>query len=489
MDQPADAPSNRTADAANAASASSSAAHVIAGFRYQLLQSIASLIGLRDHEELLLEVFEDYTIAAENTATDVQVKNSQAAKGPRSFSLQSPEVTSVLQRFWEASNEGTLDQRLIFLARGGAAVERDHTFPDALAGLIYWRSAAMDADTQPVRKALINILPETSLRRWLTSEPGDVELRSRLLRRVQWELDSQSAEQLVTQLRDQIGELFYARNLPVMAAPQAVRALTDLAFETAAKPKAAERRLTRRDLVRTMEEAAAAVLLGQQIATPAPPTDTMGQNILVSELYEVSTFIAQRIETTDRLVLQTTGQPLVWIHGANGVGKSTLARLIAHRLGGRWLEFDLRPVQRDSAGSLAAWRELARAISLTAPADGIIIDDFDDEAAIALRSRLSALSRMLGSRGARVIVTSHHEPSNAILFECGSSATASIQAPYFSEEDIIALVGMPPAPDEKMIRPWSLFIRLTTGGGHPLLAAVGASDVSSTASKMASYNN
>ena len=465
MDQPTDAPT------ATRAVASSSAAHVIAGFRYQLLQSISALVSLRDDEELLLEVSEDFTIVAEDATTDVQVKNSQAAKGPRAFSLQSPEVAAVLQRFWTSSKEATLNRRLVFLARGGAAGERDHVFPGTSPGLVYWRAAAMDADTQPLRSALINILPDSSLRSWLISQPDDAELRSRLLRRVQWELNSHSAEQLVIQLRDQIGELFYARNLPIMAAAQAVRALTDLAFETAGKPNEAERHLNRRDLVRTMEEAAAALLLGQQIATAPPAAAVVSQNILVSELDDVSSLIARRSDTVDELMRQTTGQPLIWIHGANGVGKSTLARLIAHQLGGRWLELDLRPVQRDAAGSLAAWRELARAIALSSPADGIIIDDFDGEGAIALRARLSALSQAFGSRGARVIVTSHHQPSAAVLLECGSAATAAVQAPYFSEQDVMELVGAPPAPDEEMIHPWSVFIRLTTGGGHPLLVA------------------
>lgn len=458
-------------EANKALKVSSNAAHVIAGFRYQALQSVAALMGLRGDEELLLEVSEDFTIVAEDGVTDVQVKNSQAAKGPRPFSLQSPEIASVLQRYWEGSGQGTLDRRLVFLARAGAAVERGYGFPGGLPGLAYWRAAAMDADTQPLRAALSDILSETSLGRWLASGPDDAELRSRLLRRVQWELESLSAEQLFTQLRDQIGELLHARNLPVIAASQAVRSLTDLAFETASKPQAQDRRLTRVDLVRTMDECAAALLLGQHIAAVAQGAERLGQGLLVSELEGLSPSIAQRAETIGGLLSQTTGQPLIWIHGANGVGKSTLARLVGQRLGGRWLELDLRPVQKDSSGSLAAWRELSRMIVLAAPPDGVIIDDVDDEAANALRSRISSLARMFGSRGARIIVTSHHEPSPAFLLECGTAASASIHASYFTEEDITELVSAAPAPADDMIRPWSAFIRLSTGGGHPLLAA------------------
>jgi hypothetical protein len=79
----------------------SSAAHVIAGFRYQLLQSVSALIALHDDEELLLEVSEDFTVVTQDATIDVQVKNSQAIGGPRPFSLRSPEAASVLQRYWE----------------------------------------------------------------------------------------------------------------------------------------------------------------------------------------------------------------------------------------------------------------------------------------------------------------------------------------------------------------------------------------------------
>lgn len=471
MAEPTHIPSVPNAGAGKNRTSSFGAAHVIAGFRYQLLQSVAALVGLRESEELLLEASEDFTVVAEDSVTDVQVKNSQATKRARPFSLQSPEVASVLQRYWSASHEGTLDRRLVFLARGGAAVERDYAFPGALPGLVYWRAAALDADTQPLREALIGILPESPLGNWLASDPSDYELRSRLLRRVQWELESISADQLTTLLRDQVGELFYARGLPVMAASQAVKALTDLAFEIAAKPRIQDRRLTRIDLVRTMEEAAATLLVGQAIATSTQTADSNIQGVLVTELDQLSSSLSQRTETTGSLLSDVNGQNLIWIHGSSGAGKSTMARLLARRIGGRWLELDLRPVQKDPSGSLAAWRELTRAIALTAPVDGIIVDDFDGGAASALRSRLSALARVLGSRGGRIIITSHHKPTAAFLFECGVTTAASILAPYFSEADIAELVGAAPCPAQDMIHPWSVFLKLSTGGGHPLLVA------------------
>jgi hypothetical protein len=119
---------------------SAGASHVIAGYRYQLLQSVWALLGLRDDERLHLEVSEDFTIESATGSTDAQVKHSQAIAGAPGFSLQSSDVRAVLTRFWDASSSG-VDRRLVFIARGGAALERGVKFPDGMPGLRYWTMA------------------------------------------------------------------------------------------------------------------------------------------------------------------------------------------------------------------------------------------------------------------------------------------------------------------------------------------------------------
>jgi hypothetical protein len=66
--------------------------------------------------------------------------------------LQSPEIRAVLSRFWKEGDEATrLKRRLVFLARGGAATERDYPFPNGRPGLAYWTAAAIDENTAPLR--------------------------------------------------------------------------------------------------------------------------------------------------------------------------------------------------------------------------------------------------------------------------------------------------------------------------------------------------
>lgn len=450
--------------------ASESAAHVLAGFRYQLLQSVAALIELQEGQSLWLEVSEDFSIVSDKASIDVQVKNSQAAAGPPSYSLQSQAVRGVLGRFWQAEEAG--ERALVFLARGGAMTEREHAFPEGVPGLVYWRAAAIDGDTEPLRTALAAIFKDEPLGNWLASSPSDDHLRTRLLRRVRWELDALPAEGILSQTRDQVEALLLSKNLPVSVASQAVNSLLTLALETASKPLPQERKLDLLDVHRVLEEAAGVVLVTQQMAAIASNVaSAASEDVLVTEMAELPATLARRSTTIAGLIEQTRGQPLLWIHGAHGVGKSTLARLLAESMGGRWLVVDLWPVQDDRISSLAAWRELARSIAAGPLPDGIIVDDFASEGATALRPRLAALARTMSARGARVIVTSHQAPSPAHLSQFGATAQAMIHAPYLGQEDLSDLVRASPAPEERLVQAWTMSVAVTTGGGHPLLAA------------------
>ena len=105
--------------------------------------------------------------------------------------------------------------------------------------------------------------------------------------------------------------------------------------------------------------------------TAAPPTSvTEGtiHSVLVGEVLDTPITFTPRAETVNEVLGNVRGEPLVWLHGSHGVGKSTLARLLAQTIGGRWIALDLRPVQEDAGACLAAWRELIRVLAAYVPA-------------------------------------------------------------------------------------------------------------------------
>jgi hypothetical protein len=254
-------------------------------------------------------------------------------------------------------------------------------------------------------------------------------------------------------------------------------------FETASARNPEDRRLTAVDLHRYIELAAAPTAALQNAARllNGSEADAAAGNLFVSPVWPSLANITNRQVTVEEICAGIRGEPLVWLHGTHGVGKSTLARLIALKVGGSCLSLDLRSVQGDGRGALSAWRELLRALLRDPQVNSIVIDDLSGPALDALRPRLLALIASVAPRGVRVIVTSSYAPSAARLSELAASTNAVIQAPYFTEEDVRALVTSQNRPPDELIKGWSRLILLTTNGGHPLLVAAKVSSLRSRA--------
>jgi hypothetical protein len=447
--------------------------YVLRGYRYQLLLSLDAWLGLRSDEVLLLETEEDFSVESATAAVDTQVKSSAAAGGPKSHSLRSKDVRAALSRFWTRSDQGR-DPRpqVAFIAQGGVAREKELVFPDNVPGIDYWRAAVLGADTAPIRAALASVFDGEPIGDWINGNPSDENLRARLLSRVRWMPDALDVGPVIDLIRDRVAELYLEKGLWVTFADEAVHSLLDRVFEVATQSDAAARRLTAVDLHRSIEVAAAPLLVLQSAARAASgPAADAAEGLLISTVGPPAGNLAERRETISTILAQTRGEPLIWLHGTHGVGKSILARLIATRIGGSWLGLDLRPIQDDPKAALTAWRELLRVLHRTPHVRGIVIDDLTGPALNALRTRLSAFVASAAPQGTRVIVSSPHAPSAGRLAELGASPRAALQAPYFAEADVRALVTALPAPPSDTVEGWTRLLLVTTNGGHPLLIA------------------
>jgi len=446
--------------------------YVLRGYRYQLLRSLDAWLGLRPGEDLLLETEEDFSVKSATVSFDTQVKSSAAAGGPKSHSLRSKDVHAALGRFWTRSDQGR-DPRcqLAFIAQGGVAREQGISFPNNVAGIDYWRSVVLGADSQPIRAALASLFEGQPIGDWINENPSDEELGSRLLNRIRWIPDALDEGPLTDLVRDRIAELYLEKGLWATLADAAVPALLDRVFETATQPNEVDRSLTAVDLHRSIEITVGPTLSLRNAALIASSASADGgDGLLVSTLIQSLGTVAPRSETVAAILTKVRGEPLIWFHGSHGIGKSTMARLIALEVGGTWLKLDLRPIQDDPKAVFAAWRELLRTLHRTSSVKGIVVDDLSGRALDALRARLSTLITSLDP-GTRVIVTSAHEPSAARLTELGASQTVAIQAPYFTQDDIRALVTATGGPRQEAVDGWTRLLFLATNNGHPLLVA------------------
>lgn len=171
------------------------------------------------------------------------------------------------------------------------------------------------------------------------------------------------------------------------------------------------------------------------------------------------------------LDLRATSSPLMWVNGANGVGKTTLAGLIAQSRGGSWLLCDFRPYssQSDAREVIAVWHELVLALATKPRFDGVILDDLSARGVDLLKHRIAGLVEAFAPRGAEIIITSNHTPSPALLLDLGATQNALVDAPYFSLEEVQELVAQHPAPPENQAGGWAHLIWVTASGGHPTL--------------------
>lgn len=429
--------------------------------------------------QLLLEVSEDFATDDGDGRRAEQVKASRAAKLKR-HSLQSEPIRAALNRFWLRQQQ-TPDLRhsLAFTARGGTMRERKYTFPGNRPGLDYWSDVAITGDTKPIREALIELFKGEPLGDWIASNPTDSDLRELLLQRVRWNLRASSTEDVDAQLLEAVREFCVARQLPVALAAACRRAIRDKVMETAQLSSVAERVLTSTQLSELIEleiERAMRLLRRTDVAPPAPSSLI---SAVVHPLPAAAAWLCRRTSTVERIVTETQGASLIWLHGANGVGKSTLSQLLTQRLGGNWGHLDLRALQTDRQASLAAWRELQQFCVGTQRPDGIVIDDLSQAALDELAPRLSYLLPTFVGGAPRIIVTSSREPSPARMLDFGISDRSVILSPYLSTTDIEEMLREPSGPPEEMVSAWAIMILAASGGGHPLLTSAKISSLRS----------
>ncbi|MDY6946994.1 MAG: hypothetical protein SXG53_14860 [Pseudomonadota bacterium] len=451
--------------------------HVLRAFRYQLLQSIVAWLDLHDDEVLWIEVAEDYSVESQAGSHSVQVKHSDATDGPRPISLRTKEVRDTLLRFWdEASLPSAPPHRLTFLARSGAARERNSPLSAGTTGIECWSKVAMGEDvanSASLRSLLTDIFRDTSLGAWLTTKPSEDEFRQRLLARVQFSLNSKDDAALEAILLDRLGALYLSKRHYASAADTGLALLLSHVFRTGSLPHPEARRLTRVDLHSKLEEAIPRqgaydqlFNLGGQVEHPGAHEISVGEVRVRSDLID-------RHQLVSQIGLDTKNTPIVWLTGSNGVGKSTLASLLSRSRGGRWLHCDIRPFVKDGRDQAVrvVWRELMSVLNRSGTVAGVILDDLPAVAADLLKVRIAGLASMLRQQDAgQLIITSNHKPSGGLRSSLGLAPGAVIEAPYFTIEETMALVGQDQPPEARWIEPWARLIHATTNGGHPLLA-------------------
>jgi hypothetical protein len=435
----------------------------IQGYAYQLYQTVSAWLSLRPNELLHVEFVEDFAISDDGSLKFTQVKHTGAA-----LTLRSKAVAALIRAAWTFQLANPSRSVLAALVTTGKiGKEKGLTFPGKVSGLSYWRVAARDqADIEPMRTALLTLDLPADLKTFL-KEGTDDDIRRQILRPIRWFGSGPSQDEKQHEIHEQL--VYFGSALGV-GAQDSKNALNALIVElmTCMRRKPPLRFVTVADLRTVFEKNTYRLFppsaLESFASAPTAANDLADTALATREA--VSIPLPPRAALRPDLVEDLHGTLIengaLWLHGSSGLGKTTLALLLARRHNAAWTFADLR------GSEPRALRLVLSRLTATfgaSGARGLILDDLpadaDNTTILAIRRVAHAVANADG-----VLVVTGAKPPPPTLAGGLSLATSAVRAvPYLTEEDVCEIVSL--AGGDRRI--WGRVVFLFCGGGHPQL--------------------
>ncbi|MDQ3685446.1 MAG: hypothetical protein M3430_07555 [Acidobacteriota bacterium] len=458
------------------------------GYAYQIWQSLYRWVSLKENEALFLEGAEDADILgpAEQAET-VQIKDTA---GSGSITLRSKDVIEAVTHFSEhKKNNPGLSVRFRFLTTADRGVERPSPF-GGVPGLDYWDACKRTGtNPEPLRAFLkaLDSLPK-DLRDFIDGA-SDEDLRDQLLRPIEWDTGKRAqpfVEDLINRRVISYGNRTY--NLPPFESVRAVPHLLKHIWDVVCRPE--DRRLDFSDFMQVFQEALtvrislheleqlrrraqSATHLKQMVdpllATGGEQTSKQFPDLVLEPF--VSPTLARLIQRQDlaaTLRSKLNAEGVLVLKGSTGMGKSTLAYLIADSAEGKWNRVDMRGVGPEGV--------LARLIYATGVEEeqethrDYIVDDLNfDQNPSLYENVLAGFIYNVTARGGRIIITTQGELPARIVLLLEIPDSSLFNVPGLNEDEIGKLALNHGCPSGEKLAAWKQIIFLNTSG-HPLLA-------------------
>jgi len=431
------------------------------GYIYQLDHTVLRWLGLRDDEILHVELAEDIAVSADGSLDMTQIKRVQA-----NITLRSKAVAKLIAAVWkfQTENPGRLvSGALLTTSRIGK--EKGLAFPGDVPGLVYWRAAARGGDVEPIRKELLCLDLPQDLRTFVGFASAD-ELRQRILTPIQWQAGGPSPEALRRDVEEQLILMGAHINVPANSSINVRDGLITALLDTI--PLSPEKRyVTKAHLIKIFHAKTLVTLppaLLQAMTTGGTATAVAPIEAAVREIGDIplSRRAAMRQPLVDQLRSDLVSRGTLWFHGSSGLGKSTLAMLVARAQKAAWHFVDLRDVTPAAARSiLSGIAGSFRRSGLR----GLIVDDIPADPDNALISAIGQAAQAVADADGVLIITGTKPPPPTLAARLGLNDDDIISVPYLTQNDVAEMVHAAGGD----LRKWASVIHAFAGSGHPQL--------------------
>jgi hypothetical protein len=457
----------------------------LAGYVYQVWHSLLEWLTLSDGEALELEGNEDIDRLRPGEATTTQVKHSDA---PRSLTLRSPDAIEGVNNFWAARTRNMgIRLRFRFLSTAEAGIETGGHF-ERSKGIDVWRAARRGTDLASDQRRAGQIQAflltcdrlSDPLRAWLAAATPD-QVLGELVAPFEWDLGAGG----ISDLRSIVEEHLILLGAPFGVFPanarKAALGLLDVVLIKATSKS--DRVLKRVDLLVAFEAATSVMVPLGSLGAASARQAIVFPSVSISSAGDLTSSLAVLAAVRDGLPeLPSTILPragivgpctasaatgFVHLHGSTGMGKSTIAMLVAQQMQEAPLWLDLR-----NAGSQGAAlvRVAATHLLRMHGVRSLVLDDVAFEGdSRPVQDAVAAAGSAIMALGGTMLVTSTAELPHRLRSKLKLSGSACQHAVSGLEEaEVDELLGAHGLRDDRARQHWARLIWLQTSG-HPQL--------------------
>ena len=451
------------------------------GYLYQIWHSVNAWLDLADNDILYLEGAEDFDTVSGDTATAVQVKDTQ-----RNITLRSQDVNDAINHYWELQdNHPNLNVKFRFLTRSKIGVEQDNPFGKGKAGLQVWSRCAGD------EAAITKISEFLQTEGKISGKVNDFleqtepqQIYEQLIEPITWETDSKPASYVEQSINDKL--VLHGNRQPIPIPPSDAKKVVDRLLKEALMVATQEenRKLTKVRFLEFFEGQTTRRIPGHQWLQYQQMLDARNgptgsgftgdlSDITIQSQFSIHNTVplpyyefAPRTELITSIQAKLQSNGIVVIQGGVDKGKTTLAKLTTNAIDGDW--FWLNLTKKDPSQVSQLLQRLAIASNESAQIN-VVLDDLNLQP-----QELQEYEHVLGmviyrglERGAKLLITSQHKPPDNFIHSLGLSSSIVVNASNFTTPEITQFAEQLGCPAEHA-KAWAGWIQAHTSG-HPRL--------------------